>query len=118
MGVFYDVSDRQSLNDRNELFKEVGIPTLKKDGFMPAPFKTSWRGQYDKSIHGYIYEFSRLRSKKYLERIDVYIMKGERWIQIFLNIFQLSPELDSIAELNKYEGLKLVFHLTVQQECD
>jgi hypothetical protein len=30
MGVFYKISDKQLLKDRSELFKEVGIPGLKK----------------------------------------------------------------------------------------
>lgn len=106
MGVFYKVSDKQLLKDRNDIFKEVGIPSLEKNGFVPAPFKTSWNGQFDKSIKGNIYEFSRIKNKKYLEIIDVYIMNGERWVQIYLNIFELSPELESITELSKYEGSK------------
>lgn len=30
MGVFYKVTDKQLLKDRNNLFKEVGIPALEK----------------------------------------------------------------------------------------
>lgn len=106
MGVFYKVSDKQSLKDRNDLFKEVGITALESNDFVRSIFSTSWNGQYDKSIRGYSYEFYRLRSNKYLERLDVTIMSGEKWIQIYLNIFQLTPELESLSELSKNEGTR------------
>lgn len=106
MGMFYKVTDKQLLKDRNELFKEVGIPTLAKNGFVKSPYKGSWQGEYDKSNQGFVYEFSRLANNNELERIDVYIMNGEKWIQIHLNIFKLSPDLKSINELNNYENTK------------
>lgn len=106
MGMFYKVSDKQLLKDRNELFKEVGIPALESKDFVRSIFSTSWNGEYDKSIRGYSHEFYRLRSKKYLEKVDVTIMSGEKWIQIYLNIFELTPELELLTELNKNEGTK------------
>lgn len=106
MGVFYKVSDKQLLKDRNELFKEVGIPALEKNNFVRSIFSTSWNGEYDRSIRGYSYEFYRLIGNKYLERVDVSIMSGEKWIQIYLNIFELRPEPESLTELYKKEGTK------------
>ncbi len=105
MGVFYKVSDKQLLKDRNELFKEVGIPGLKKNGFETAPFKTSWSGEYYKSIQGYSYQFARIKEKRFLEIMDVYILKGEPWIQIYLNVFELSPAIESVSLLKNNEGL-------------
>ncbi len=104
--MFYKVSDKQILTDRNNLFKSVGVSALEKNGFLSEVFNFSWNGQYDKSIGGYIYQFYRLKSKKYLESIDVYVINGEKWIQIYLNVFLLSPELKSITELSSFAGLK------------
>ena len=105
MGLFYKVSNKQSLKDRNQIFKEVGIPALEDYGFIHPVFKTSWDGQYNHSIKGYCYEFARLQQNKYLEIINTYILSGESRIQIYLNIFEISPQLESVTELNKYEGL-------------
>lgn len=105
MGLKYKVSDKELLEIRNKIFKEEGIPGLLSNGFEADPYKTSWHGEYDKSIQGYIYQFSRLTQGRYLERIQVYIMKGEKWIQIFLNVFELNPNLDSLAILKNLEGL-------------
>lgn len=106
MGTFYTVKDKQLLNDRNTLFKEVGIPAILRNGFTVAPFKGSWHGEYDKSIKGFIYEFSRLTNNNHLERIDVYIINAERWIQIYLNIFKLALQLNSVLDLKELEGIK------------
>jgi hypothetical protein len=104
MGFIYKVSDKQSLKDRNELFKEVGVPNLENRGFERAPFKTSWDGEYYKSIDGYIYDFGKLIEDNLFILIKVYIVKGDTYIKFFINIFRLSPELKVIAELKNYEG--------------
>ena len=101
MGLFYKVSNKQSLKDRNQIFKEVGIPSLENNGFIHPVFKTSWDGQYNHSIKGYYYEFARLQQNRYLEIINTYILNGESRIQIYLNIFEISPQLESVTELNK-----------------
>lgn len=106
MGMFYRVSDKQLLKDRNDIFKEVGIPALERNGFIMSPFNGSWHGEYDKSIEGFIYEFSRLTGDNHLQRVDVYILNRERWIQIYLNVFELSPQLISIKALNKHDGVQ------------
>ncbi len=106
MGLIYKVSDKELLGVRNEIFKSVGIPSLLKNGFELDPFNTSWHGQYDKNIKGCIYQFSRLREQKYLERIEVFILNGEKWIQIYLNIFELQPKLGNLLQLNQFEGIK------------
>ncbi len=107
MRIFYNKTDKQLLEIRNNIFLEEGIPALKKNDFELDPFKTSWHGQYNSGIQGYIHQYSRLKKEKYLERIQVYILKNERWIQINLNIFELNPRLGVLSKLNKYEGIKL-----------
>jgi len=105
MGVFYKVTDKQLLQDRNAIFKEVGISALEKNGFETATFKTSWNGEYNKSTQGYSYQISRVKEKKFLETIDVHILKGESWIQIYLNIFELTPQIEDVSILKNHEGL-------------
>ena len=105
--MFYSKTDKQLLEIRNTIFIEEGIPALEKNNFELDPFKTSWHGQYDTGIQGYIHQYSRLKEEIYLERIQVYILNNERWIQINLNIFELNPRLDVLSKLNNYEGIKL-----------
>lgn len=105
MGLIYKVSNKQSLKDRNELFKEVGVSNLEKKGFERAPFKTSWDGEFDKSIKGYTYQLARIRESKFLEIIYAYIIEGEPWIQIYLNVFELIPTVSRVSFLKDSEGL-------------
>jgi hypothetical protein len=104
MGVFYKITDKQLLQDRNAIFKEVGIPALERNGFIKKPFKTSWFGEYYKGIDGYIYEFGRLSEGNLLELIKVIIVRGDVYVKFFLNMFSISRELKSIDELKEYEG--------------
>lgn len=99
MGMFYSVSEKQLLKDRNEVFKEAGIPILKNNGFIKSPFKAVWFGEYYSGVQGYIYEFSRLTENCILENIVVYISKGDEYIKIYLNIFELHPKLKYLSEL-------------------
>ena len=108
MGVFYKISDKQLLKDRNKLFKEVGIPELKKNTFETETFKNSWSGEYNKSIQGYSYQFARIKEKRFLETMDVYILKGEPWIQIYLNVFELSPVIETVSLLKNILILDLL----------
>ncbi|TDO99190.1 hypothetical protein [Flavobacterium sp. 245] len=115
MGLIYKVENAALLKTRNEIFKEVGIPALLANGFEPDPYKTSWHGEYDRSIRGYIYQFSRISQEKYLERIEISIISGEKWIKIFLNIFEVKPNLSSLSLLKDFDGLKfseLAFRMT------
>lgn len=106
MKLFYKVEDKELLKVRNEIFKEAGIPSLLKNGFELSPFKTSWHGQYDRISRGYTYDFSRLSSENYLEKISISILNGEKWIQIHLNIYELSPTLNSLILLKDFDGLE------------
>ncbi|WP_126972909.1 hypothetical protein [Gynurincola endophyticus] len=53
----------------------------------------------------YTYELCRISSDSHLEYIIVHIPKKDRWIQIYLNVFQLSPTLTDIRKLNGIDGL-------------
>jgi len=104
MGLFYKMSDKKLLEIRNKIFCEDGIPVLEKNGFEQSPFPTSWYGKDD--MGGYTYELCRLSNEEHLEIVTVYIIKGERWVQIHLNIFKLSPELNSLEELKETDAIK------------
>lgn len=106
MGLFYKVSEKELLEERNKIFLENGIPALKRNGFEQSPFVTSWYGQYDRNVSGYPYELCRLAQTSRLEIIEVYILKGEKRIQIFLNIFELQPKIQSLSELHNLDGIK------------
>lgn len=106
MGIFYNISDKQLLKDRNTIFKEVGLNALEIGGFVEHPFKTSWFGEYYSGIDGYIYEFGRISKHSLFESLKVFIVKGDSHVKIYINIFKLSPELKSIEELHNYEGTK------------
>ncbi len=109
MGMFYRVSDKQLLADRNSLIKEAGIPPLLQNGFIKSPFLGIWFGEYDSNIKGYSYELCRLVNDKFLEVIDFSALKGESWIKINLNIYQLEPAPNQIENLAGKDGLN--FHL-------
>ena len=104
MGLFYKVSDKKLLEIRNEIFCGEGIPALEKNDFTKSPFPNSWYGKDD--MGGYTYELCRLSNQSHLQIITTYIINGENWIQIYLNIFKLSPELSSLEELKEYDSIK------------
>jgi hypothetical protein len=102
MALFYTVSTKEMFNLRNKIFVEKGIPALNQQGFVQSPFTTHWFGK-DGNI-GSIYDLCRLNDNSILEMITVYIVKGDRWIQVHFNIFELSPTVTSLEELTGREG--------------
>jgi hypothetical protein len=107
MGIFYSLSDKELLEIRNKIFFKSGIETLKKNGFEKSPFSTSWYGR--NNLGDYTYELCRLSSNSFIEIVTTHISKGDSWIKIFLNIFQLTPEVKSLRQLDGVDGLQ--FHL-------
>lgn len=107
MGIFYKASDAKLLEIRNKIFRENGIPALEKNGFSRSPFSTAWFGKDD--IGGFTYEMCRLSENSQLEIVETIIARGDRWIQIYLNIFELHPSLDAIEQLKGVKGLP--YHL-------
>lgn len=108
MGIFFNVSEKQLLADRNNLIKEVGVPSLLKNGFMKSPFSGIWFGEYDNNVKGYSYELCRL-TNNLLGIIDFSVLKGEPWIKIHLNIFELEVSPNQVNDLNGKDGIN--FHL-------
>ncbi len=101
----FKVSEKELLEVRNRIFLESGITELEKNGFVKSPFKTSWYGEYNRAIQGYLYELCRLTVQSHLEIITVQIVKGDKYIKIFLNIFKPYPEMKSLSELSDTKGI-------------
>lgn len=107
MAVFFKISSKELLDVRNKIFLTRGLPVLNKKGFKKSPFSTSWFGR--DNLRDFTYELCRLNSNLHLERITVEIVRGDSWIKIFLNIFDLEPKIKSLEQLNSLDGLQ--FHL-------
>jgi len=101
------LSENELLEIRNTIVLERGISPLKRIGFQESPFSTAWFGKDDSG--DYSYELCRLSDSSLLQIVFAYVIKGERWIQFFLNVFQLEPELKSLEELQGVDGLQ--YHL-------
>ena len=84
------------------------MPALTKRGFNQSPFSTDWFGK--DNTGDYCYTFFRLSAESHLEMILVHINKGDRWIQIDLNISRLHPAITDIEQLKNKNGLQ--FHLS------
>jgi hypothetical protein len=107
MNLFYKVSRKEMLALRDGVFKERGMPFLIKKGFSKSPFSTSWFGSDD--IGGFTYEFCRISKNHMLEMITVRIIKNDKWVKFYLNIFKLSPGIRTLDQLEGIDGLQ--FHL-------
>ncbi|WP_323489492.1 hypothetical protein [Flavobacterium sp. PL02] len=105
MKVTFKISEKELLNARNSIFKDYGIPELEKNGYVKSPFRTSWFGQYDSNIRGYSYELSKLADQNHLHIITADMVKGDKWIKIYLNIFELNKKLNSVDELKDCDGI-------------
>lgn len=103
--MFYKVSDKELLSIRNKIVKDVVIPVLERSNFRRSPYKTSWYGEYDRNIKGYSYTLCRL-SHDHLEFVEIIIVKGDRCIKVFLNIFKIEPPVKSLEELRNLEDIR------------
>lgn len=101
----YQATRKDILKVRKDIFLKDALPILKEKGFVDEPFKTSnfgWCG------FGYIYDMCRLRQGKFLDFVSVRITQGDRYIKIFINAFEVTPQLGSLSSLKETEGLKYV----------
>ncbi|MEO6732332.1 MAG: hypothetical protein ABIN01_14035 [Ferruginibacter sp.] len=107
MGLVYKISDKELLDIRNKIFIESGIQSLEKNSFTKSPFSTALFGR--NNLGDYTYELCRVSKGSQLEILVTHISKGDNWIKIYLNIFKLFPEIQSIEQLNGVDGLQ--YHL-------
>jgi hypothetical protein len=106
MGIFYKASDKELLEIRKKIFVDHGLPALTKNGFVKSPFSTAWFGKDD--MGGYTYDLCRLANNNQLEMLTAYIVRGDKWIKVYLNIFALEPPLESVSRLEGVDGLQFL----------
>lgn len=99
--MFYKVSQKNLLLIRNSILQRA-IPTLEGNGFERAPFTGALFGR--NNLGDFTYKFARL-SNSHLEIITIHICRGDKWIQVELNIFELSPVPKKLSELRKIDGI-------------
>ena len=104
MGIIYKVTPKKLLEARNEIFIKKGIPALKMNGFEKAPFPESLFGR--NNLKDFTYELCRLDAKSVLDFVTVHISRGDRYIKVFLNVFKLHPDLESLEQLNSVDGMQ------------
>ena len=104
MGLFYKVTDKISFESRKKVFDESVIPLLTKIGFVKSPFLGTCFGKYDSMLNSY--ELCRLTDTSLLQMITIYIDRQDKWIKIYLNIFQLDSSVKSLYKLSSFYGTK------------
>jgi hypothetical protein len=104
MGLFYKASSKEILEIRNKIFLESGVPSLTKNGFRKSPFSASWYGR--DNLKNFTYELCRLTVNSQLEIVEAEIIRGDRRINIILNIFELKPALESLEQLDGADGMQ------------
>jgi hypothetical protein len=107
------VTINEILLNRNEIFIKKGVPVLFKNGFKKSPFST---GNYGKESYGYCYEHWKLLPNSLCVRLGTFIMRGDVWIQSYLKIFKLSPEVECLSKLSEIDGTN--FAVDIMSEND
>ena len=103
MGLFYKASAKKLVEVRNEIFVKNGISELKRNYFEIMPYNGKWFGK--NNLGDYTYELCRLNTHSHLEIVTTEISKGDVWIKVYLNIFDLKPKVKS---LNQLSGLNVI----------
>jgi len=103
MGLFYKVTDKELLDRRNKLFLEKGIPALNSNGFIKSPLTDNYGRN---NLKDFMYELSKLKSNSLLEKLSIYICRGDRYIQIYLNIFELVPKINTLEKLTGLDAVQ------------
>ena len=111
--MFYSIKNSEILKIRNYIFLYNAVPYLKQNGFVESPFLDANFGKNNRQL--YIYEMCRLENSN-LEFLTTYISLRDRYIQIRLNIFQLSPIPKNISELENINGIKFYLPPNSQKE--
>ena len=111
--MFYSIKNSEILKIRNDIFLYNAVPYLKQNGFVESPFLDANFGKNNRQL--YIYEMCRLENSN-LEFLATYISLRDRYIQIRLNIFQLSPIPKNISELENINGIKFYLPPNSQKE--
>ena len=111
--MFYSIKNSEILKIKNDIFLYNAVPYLKQNGFAESPFLDANFGKNNRQL--YIYEMCRLENSN-LEFLATYISLRDRYIQIRLNIFQLSQIPKNISELENINGIKFYLPPNNQKE--
>lgn len=95
------ILSKRILAERNRFFLEKGITSLHSKGFEKSPFSTAPFGQ--NNVGGYTYKLCRLN--EHLECITTHISKRDKYIKIYINIFNLTPTPESLMQLKGLSGM-------------
>ncbi|MBB1644826.1 MULTISPECIES: hypothetical protein [Sphingobacterium] len=114
MDYFFELSKKQLLKDRNDIFKEVGIPSLLKNGFEMSVFNNDSNGEFDPAHQEFNYNFCRLTENTYLEMLYVTINKNENNICFYICAFKLVPKIDSLISMKGTDGMP--FYMTINNK--
>ncbi|MGC3943795.1 MAG: hypothetical protein QM762_04510 [Chryseolinea sp.] len=103
MSLLYKASLKELARIRNKIFLDRGIPVLHQNGFRKSPFAGADFGWHPSM--GFFYDLCRLSGAN-LEIVKAAMIRGDRWIQIRINIFELSPAPASLDQLTGLDGLQ------------
>ena len=98
------ITDKEVMDIRKGIVLNKGIPVLLQNGFEKSPYSGVDFGW--KPSLGYFYELCRIRENSILERVRIDIVKGDRWIKVWLNAFELVPAVTKLGELKGVDGIK------------
>lgn len=104
--MFYkQITDKESLKIRNDIFIKDVVPILAKKGFIKSPFYTSCLGRTGNN-GTYIYDMCRLRQCNLLEFVTTKISSRDRYIKIYVNTFALHPKIKEKYSLSEIDVTK------------
>ena len=104
--MFYkQITDKESLKIRNDIFIKDVVPILAKKGFIKSPFYTSCFGRTGNN-GTYIYDMCRLRQCNFLEFVTTKISSRDRYIKIYVNTFALHPKIKEKYSLSEIDVTK------------
>lgn len=104
--MFYkQITDKESLKIRNDIFIKDVVPILAKKGFIKSPFYTSCFGRTGNN-GTYIYDMCRLRQCNLLEFVTTKISSRDRYIKIYVNTFALHPKIKEKYSLSEIDVTK------------
>jgi hypothetical protein len=89
---------------RKEIVLDTGIPALYQNGFEKSPYSDADFGWHPSL--GYFFELCRLRENSVVERVRIDVVKGDRWIKVWLNAFKLTPIVKNLTDLKNIDGIK------------
>ena len=104
--MFYkQITDKESLKIRNDIFIKDVVPILAKKGFIKSPFYASCFGRTGNNGI-YIYDMCRLRQCNLLEFVTTKISSRDRYIKIYVNTFALHPKIKEKYSLSEIDVTK------------